>query len=347
MRWRLSRLATAPGAALGGRASERLAAARRCASASPVVRIGVVSALLAVLIAATLAFLAHAAASASGEERLAIVLVAVALVGSAVPILLIGAVAASLDESRKELAARHERLRESERLRAELVSAISHEVQTPLASVLGYARILRSKDHGPEAQRRYLEIIEAQGQRIAELVQELLDRNLAQGLLELEEETFDLAALVREQAEVFVGHSEKHTVELDLADEPLRVVGDAGRLAQVVGNLLANAIKFSPDGGAVQVSCRRERRAVRVSVRDHGIGIPAEHQARVFTKFFRGDALARGISGAGLGLAISREIVEAHGGRIGFTSSIGRGSVFWFEIPLALAAQPSGSHAAA
>lgn len=330
-----------------GRASERLAAAaRRCASASPLARIRVASALLAVLLAGTLATLALAAAS--DREGLGLAVAAVVFVASVVLILLICAAAAPLDESRRELTARYDRLRESERLREELVSTIAHEVRTPIASVLAYVRVLRSEEHGREEQRRYLEIIEAQGRRIADLAQELLDvRDVEQHGLDLEEETLDLAALVREQVEAFAGHSEKHTVELDLAGEPLRVVGDARRLAQVVGNLLTNAIKFSPEGGAVQVSCRREHRAVRVSVRDHGIGIPAEHQARVFTKFFRGEALARGISGAGLGLAISREIVEAHGGRIGFTSSIGEGSVFWFEIPLAVAAQPSGSHAAA
>ena len=98
--------------------------------------------------------------------------------------------------------------------------------------------------------------------------------------------------------------------------------GDPDRLAQVVGNLLSNAIKYSPEGGMVELA-RRRSGEVRLSVRDEGLGIPADQQERIFTKFFRGDAAATGITGTGLGLAVSREIVEAHGGRIGFDSDPG------------------------
>jgi signal transduction histidine kinase len=112
------------------------------------------------------------------------------------------------------------------------------------------------------------------------------------------------------------------------------VIGDPERLTQVVGNLLSNAVKYSPDGAMSRSTGARQDGVVRVRVRDRGIGIPESHRPKIFTKFHRGDAGATGISGTGLGLAVSRDVVEAHGGNIGFVSSSG-GSTFWFELPAA------------
>lgn len=120
--------------------------------------------------------------------------------------------------------------------------------------------------------------------------------------------------------------------------------GDRERLAQVFANLLANAVKYSPAGGLVEVGGEIEGDAVRVHVRDEGIGVPDEHQPQIFTKFFRGDARKSGIAGTGLGLALSREIIEAHGGKINFTSSAGVGSCFWFELPLDADADADVAH---
>jgi signal transduction histidine kinase len=113
------------------------------------------------------------------------------------------------------------------------------------------------------------------------------------------------------------------------------VRGDPARLTQVVGNLLSNAIKYSPGGGIVEVVAERANRTVRVSVNDEGLGIPAEQHDRIFTKFFRGTAVDSGIPGSGLGLAFSRAVAEAHGGRITFASIAGEGSTFSLELPAA------------
>ena len=132
--------------------------------------------------------------------------------------------------------------------------------------------------------------------------------------VDLATEKVDLASLLDEQAQLYAAQSPKHRLAVELAERPLTVRGDPGRLAQVVGNLLSNAIKYSPDGGTVQLVAARSGDGVRVAVHDEGLGIPEDQQSRIFTKFFRGDAGATGITGTGLGLAVSREIVEAHGG---------------------------------
>ena len=248
--------------------------------------------------------------------------------------------AQQLERGRDELEEQNTKLRESERLKSELVSIVSHELRTPLASVLGFTSLLLTRDIDPDDQRRYLEIIDSQGRRLSSLLNDFLDvERLEEGQLEMARELIDIRTVVGEQARLFEGQSSKHKLDVVLPANPLPVRGDPNRLAQVVANLLSNAIKYSPDGGTVEVVGERYDNVARVSVHDEGLGIPDELHERVFAKFFRGNAGSSGITGSGLGLTIARSVVEAHGGQMDFESASGKGSTFWLELPIAAGAE--------
>jgi signal transduction histidine kinase len=243
--------------------------------------------------------------------------------------------AASVEHGRRELEVQNEQLRQSERAKSELITIVSHELRTPLASILGYTRLLLKRDTDRRTLRRYVEIIHDQGERLAGLIEGFLAAQDRNGTgIELEPEPLELGELVRREVELVAADSPDHELEVEVDGGSLTVDADRERLAQVVINLLTNAVKYSPPGSRIRVDVRRRGKSIRTSVYDEGLGIPAEHQARVFSKFFRGEARASGIPGVGLGLALSREIVEAHGGRIDFTSVENLGSTFWFELPI-------------
>ncbi len=242
--------------------------------------------------------------------------------------------AGGLESARVELEEQNAQLRESERLKSDLVNTVSHELRTPLAGVLGFTRLLLTREFDIETRRHYLGIVDAQARRLSELLDDFLDvRRIEEGRFERAQELIDMASLLREEAELYGVQSPKHQLALDVPRTPLPVIGNPDRLRQVIGNLLSNAIKYSPEGGIVELAAEKNGDAVRVEVRDEGLGIPEPQQPQIFMKFFRGDAAASGITGTGLGLAVSRDIVESHGGRIGFTSTEGEGTTFFVELP--------------
>ncbi len=243
--------------------------------------------------------------------------------------------ARSLEQGKRVLEVQNEELRQSERMKSQLVSIVSHELRNPLTSILGYTSLLLNREVDPARARHYLEIIQQQGNRLTSLIDHFLDsENVDKGQVEIDLQPLDLKPLLVAEVNLVRDKSQKHVIDVAVAPRALPVKGDPERLAQVIANLLGNAVKYSPGGGLVSVEGEIADGMARVHVRDGGIGVPDEHQSRIFTKFFRGSARESGIAGTGLGLAVSREIIEAHGGRISFTSEAGSGSHFWFDLPL-------------
>jgi signal transduction histidine kinase len=242
--------------------------------------------------------------------------------------------ARALELGRRELLAQNTRLQASEQQKSELITMVSHELRTPLTSLLGFTNLLLTRRFEEADRRHYLEIVHRESRRLASIVDTFLDlRSIEEGRLDLKKEPLDLSSLARDNARFLLAHAPDHSLALELPEEAAVVDADRDRLSQVIGNLISNAVKYSPEGGPVEVVVLDDDDRVRLEVTDHGLGIPIEDQPRVFTKFFRGRAVESGISGTGLGLAVAREIVDAHGGTIGFVSASGRGSTFWLELP--------------
>lgn len=229
-------------------------------------------------------------------------------------------------------------VRRLEMVRRDFIANVSHELRTPLASLKALVETLRDAAlEDPPAARRFLDQAEAEVDALTQMVQELLELSrIESGQVPLEVRPVDVAEVVIPPAERLRSLAEQAGLDMafDLPEGLPPVLADPERLGQVVTNLVHNAIKFTPAGGRIRITARQVGRAVQVSVEDTGVGIPSEDLDRIFERFYKADR-SRSSGGTGLGLAIAKHIVQAHGGRIWAQSAEGRGSTFFFTLPVA------------
>jgi PAS domain S-box-containing protein len=241
-----------------------------------------------------------------------------------------------------------DRARELDQAKTDFVSRISHELRSPLTSVLGYLELLGGGEPGPltREQRRMLEVINRNGRRLLALIEDLLLLSrIEAGAVTITWEPVQLDQLIRSVQESFapaISHGQL-TARLDL--EPgLGMDGDSRQLERVVANLIANAVKFTPPGGTITVAGRRDGDDVVIEVSDTGIGIPGDEQPRLFARFFRATmATQQETQGTGLGLFIVKHVAEAHGGTVTVASAPGSGSTFTVRLPAHAPSRPHPS----
>jgi signal transduction histidine kinase len=242
-----------------------------------------------------------------------------------------------------ELAAANAELRRLGEIKSMFVSVAAHELRTPLAPVSGYVEMLLDGDFGPltDDQRERLAVVERNVRRLLTITSSLLDvTRIEAGRVELVLRPTDLPALVEAVVAEFGPQLEVKVQHLTLRALPNMppALCDETRAAQIIGNLLSNASKYTPHGGLINVTLAlaEEEGFLQVSVADNGVGISAKDQERLFERFFRAESAApTQASGAGLGLHITRSLVEMHGGRIWFESELGKGSTFHITFPIA------------
>ena len=257
--------------------------------------------------------------------------------------------AATFNKMAAELAARDEALRTSDRLRRQMLADVSHELKTPLTAMRGYVETLHMSDLKLDAstRERYFATLERETFRLDRIVRDLTDlARLENGVGELDVRVFSISRLFEhvvarnEQA----AHARRVTIRTIVPEAADQMVGDPDRIEQVVDNLVANALRHTPEGGSIRLSARVDGGTMVLSVTDSGAGIPSEHVGHVFERFYKVDAArADGPAGSGLGLSIAKAIVERHGGTIDVTSQPGN-TVFTIRLPREQPHSPSTSH---
>ena len=225
----------------------------------------------------------------------------------------------------------------SPRLSGEVLAIVSHDLRAPLSTIALGTTLLEDGSQRAEDRTHVIEIIKRAADRMERLIKDLqeMGRLDAGRTLRVDARSVELATLLREACEALriQAGTKQLDVSCDLPAPPIAVCADPDRICQVLGNLIGNAIKFTPRGGRIVLAARREGREVRVSVTDQGPGIPEADLPRVFEPYWQAESTAR--QGAGIGLKIAKGLVEAHGGRIWVESKVGEGTTFSFTLPVA------------
>jgi PAS domain S-box-containing protein len=228
------------------------------------------------------------------------------------------------------------RFREAEELKSTFVSVVSHELKTPVALIKGYVSTLRREDASWDRDivQDSLAVIEEEADRLTNLIENLLDASRLQaGALSINLSDVDLSALTRRIAERFQTQENRHSITVSFPPSFPVVLADEDRLAQVLSNLISNAIKYSPSGGEIAIRGQVHPQQVVICVSDQGTGIAAGDVPYIFDRFYRAQEASRTTKGAGLGLYLARAVIEAHGGRIWVDSKSGEGARICFSLP--------------
>lgn len=236
---------------------------------------------------------------------------------------------------RMEIAVDITELKMLEQMKMDMVSVLTHEIRTPLTAMMGYTDLLLGHEMEAAQQEACLTTIQNETKRLNELIDDFLDmQRLEATLLTHDHSPLPVHHLLQQAASLFSAASDKHRIIVDCPPDLPQIRGDEQQLQRAFKNLLSNAVKYSPKGGAVSLGARQDGDDIVIWVKDEGLGIPPEALDKVFDKFFRVNSPEhRMVRGTGLGLALVRETMEAHGGRVWVESQVGAGSTFYVTLP--------------
>jgi signal transduction histidine kinase len=251
----------------------------------------------------------------------------------------IGALAADVNLMNDELEALYRELETASRHKSDFLATMSHELRTPLNAIIGFSEVLHEEMFGKlnERQRAYVDDVMAAGRHLLSLINDVLDlAKIEAGRMELELSQVEIPELLRSALSMHAEQADRGGIHLGLQTEPeeIAITADDRRVRQIVFNLLSNAIKFTPRDGRVDVSARLADGQVEIAVADTGPGISSEHLETIFEEFEQASDGKKADEGTGLGLPLSRKLVELHGGRLWVESEVGRGSTFRFTLPV-------------
>ncbi len=235
-------------------------------------------------------------------------------------------------------------LKEMDRVRSEFVHTVSHDLRSPLTSVIGYTELVERAGELNDSQRDFLKRIQESVQHITSLINDLLDLGSVEAGLDTRRERVQLEVILRYTLDMLHGQvkSRRLKVQTDIAPSLPPIRANPIRLRQLMDNVVGNAIKYSYNGGEVHISIHSEGDQIILNIRDNGPGIPVEDQAHIFDKFYRGRNITESVTGSGLGLAIVKTIVDNHQGRIWVESAEGKGSSFFIVLPIQAEPAPAG-----